>query len=471
VSGQRIFKDFFYHAGPVFPYTLAFFFCLLGFGKYAFFAHLLSMSSLMIVLVYATVEGRLRASLVLLVSASTAVGFYWHYPFPHYTHDAMAWGLVGFPFLVRTLPFADPRKAFGCGLVCGFFACVSYLTKLSVGVPFLAVYLAFFLASPFKLSSLSGYATGVLAALGSIGILIGGFEHYRFHTHSYMSTQEHRLGRFWNLSEYLSNFYWVVIAVTAGYFRREILKHRELCLLLLGSAGIAVFSLISGSIKPLTHAPLLGLTGGLAFVLFEKERAGGDSSARRLSGRICQASVAALLAVQILWTGIWCTGFAFQKFRKDQAKTILFDVQTIHTYRLQSGPMKGWLTQADWGLYLDQIVAFVKEKVPPGDSLLALPPWEMVYPLTGRESYRNWPYEVVPQTLSQRQYEIARNQFLAHPPDWIVLFKHPGAPRTVLNSYTDYLRLDKLIIMNYQVEWKMGLVAILRRNEGQALRV
>jgi hypothetical protein len=100
-TGQKMYSDFFYHAGPVFPYALALCFKLFGFNKIAILTQLILTSAGALLLVYGIFRKRMPFSAVMLVTACTLTGFHWIYPFPFYTQLSFLLGLTGLAVLTR----------------------------------------------------------------------------------------------------------------------------------------------------------------------------------------------------------------------------------------------------------------------------------------------------------------------------------------------------------------------------------
>jgi hypothetical protein len=135
------------------------------------------------------------------------------------------------------------------------------------------------------------------------------------------------------------------------------------------------------------------------------------------------------------------------------------------SYSIKSKPITGWLCPEKWGSAIEHAVDYINQSVPPGDSLLVMPPWQIVYALTNRDSYKKAPFTVVPKSIPApgKQFDILVNQIRSDPPDWIVTHVIPETFPRVINLYTAYLRLDSFLLREYLLERQWENLVILRK--------
>lgn len=450
--GQKPYVDFIYHLPPLFLYTMTAFATLFGFGKAGILAHLVTVSSGMIAASFFLVRGRIPSYAVLLVTALTTVGFYWHYPFPTFTHDAFFYVTLGVMVLSRALPLASPRSAFWSGFAGAAAAGLAAMTKPNIGVPFGAFFLALLALENNRKYSFSGYLLGGLGAMALCIPLIHDLEKLFFHMTTYISTQQGRLLNLLYPSRWFANGYWLFPAIVLPNISLKDRRIRASLILFTGVILLTLFVLNTSSFTPLAHIPMMGVSAGLGWMLLRKAT---TASPRRL--KMVFTLMTAAILFQMGQSGFYA--FRIAEGREHPNPFLKND------YEIQTEPLKGWRCIKVWGEPMDEIVRFVNTSVPKEDSLLVISPMQIVYALTRRESYRNIPFQFLINVnpAPGRQLEEVRNAILANPPRWLITHRDRG-PFPV-NVMLPYMRLQEFVFKNYEVIRSWGSYAILRKKQ------
>ena len=459
LCGQKFYTDVFYNAGPIFPVTLAFFIKLFGFGKVAVLFHLLFTSSLYILFVYEIARKHLPLPITFLLCLAAAT-FHWFYPFPNYIHDAYLWGLVAVWALAGRNPFTSSRNVYWSFFVCGLFVVLSCFTKHNIGVPYGLAVLAAAAFSGERTSSLSGFFLGgALASIMVIFFLIPDLHAFFYdNIFSYLAQEQERWAAFLSFRGFFAGFYWIIALVcfAAVYpFLRELANSAAL------TAGVvfaSYFSHHTNTAKPITHLPLL-----MAFVLLFKVK---DENFRK-SVRFRTALV--LLVLLGLGQVIPSVYSSLQYQKALRAK---------NTYSIQAAPLAGWRSEPDWGVAMDYFVDKINRFVPKNETLLMLDKMQIIYPLTGRESFKGVLFHfftyAIQKSISLRQQTY--DAVVRNPPDWIVTGyqvtgsisnpDNPSEPFLVTLPYdvlVHLLGLEDFISANYQLIDSMAGYAIFRK--------
>ncbi len=458
MHGQKPYVDFIYHVQPFFIYSMAWFFMLFGFTKAALLIHMLLVSSAMILITYFMVRKRASAFLAFVAAALTTICFHWHYPFPNFTFDAIFWGAVGIFALAVQTPFGSARAAFWTCLLCSFAAGVSFMNKANIGASYGVIFLVVALLSAKKAAAIEGYLSGaLLAALGS-ALLAPDMGRFFLANCDYLASQHVRLLMLLRPESWIENGYWVpVLVVVLNLYGRQ-KASQELGVLFLGVVFVAIVSLSTGSWRLPCHIPLMGITVGLGFVLLEEIKSSSDTTFREAARK---GSVGALIVVALMQGGQ--TGlFSFQAALGQQPPGSYLHIEK-HDYVIQSKPLDGWRCPRRWGEPLDHAVDFIKQNVSQGESLVVLAQMQILYSLTGRESFRGMPFQFMPQILPApgRQTEAVEKAVMEHPPDWIVTYQegHLFYER----FYAVLPELERYVQAHYALVQSWNPYVILRR--------
>ena len=116
------------------------------------------------------------------------------------------------------------------------------------------------------------------------------------------------------------------------------------------------------------------------------------------------------------------------------------------------------------GEALDAAVIWINKNIPKNESLLVLTDLQVLYPLTGRDSYRGVPFIFAAGELPGlgKQLEQVRNHILTYPPDWIITHRIPLASHKV-RAIVSYLGLKEFILNSYVHAQIYNQYVILRR--------
>lgn len=458
MHGQKPYVDFLYHAQPFFIYAMAWFFMLFGFTKAAFLSHMLFVSSGMILMTYFMVRQRASAFLAFVAAGLTAVGFHWHYPFPNFTFDAIFWGTMGLFALAAQTPFRSARAAFWTSALCSAAAGISFMNKANMGAAFGLVFLMTVLISEKKAAAIGGYLSGgLIAALGS-ALLIPDMGRFFFANSDYLASQHVRLFMLLRPESWLENGYWVPVLVVVLNFYGRPLAAREPAMLFLGVAFVAIVSLSTGSWLLPSHIPFMGAAVGLGFVLLEEMKSFSPTPMREAARR---GSVKALIVIALM-QGAQTGLFSFQAALGQQPSGSQLHIEK-HDYVLQSKPLDGWRCPRRWGEPLDHAVDFIKQNVPQQESLVVLTQMQILYSLTGRESFRGMPFQFVPQIMPApgRQTEEVEKAVMEQPPDWIVTYQQGHLFHK--RFYAVLPELEKYVQAHYALVQSWSPYVILRR--------
>lgn len=424
--GQKPYVDFSYTSGPLHLYMNAFFFWLFGFGKTAILAHLVSVHSIVIVLTYVLARRRCPVIPSVIVALLTTACFYWPISHPWYDQSAHFWGILGVVVLAMIVPIRSPKAAFLTGLGAGAAAVFSFMCKTNIGAAYGLVFLVVLLVSEERVRALAGFALGAAAALlVTVVFFMGSLLRYVDQAIvAYGSASLNRFSFFTLGHMWLLNEHWVPAAIVGLNFlapesRRK--EHTALRVLFFGVTMVSIFSSVTGSMSYLANVPLWGLEMALGLsVLYAMFAAARDKFRRWVHG----IAIFALLAVSLLWIraavslGMGLTTWTY------------LGIDPIGNYALRSEPMRGWMCRKERGEALDQAVEYVKSHIPPEDSLLVLGDLQILYALTGRQSFRGVPFifgtaagfEMPSLPRLRRQ---VRENVLANPPRWVLLLEGP----------------------------------------------
>ncbi len=452
LKGQKPYIDFIYFSGPIHLYLHALFFKLFGFGKTAVWVHLWMVNSIVVVFVYLLTYRWMPFYLTFLVAVLTTTSFYWPVSHPWHDQSTHLWGIVGIAYLSRRIPFTKPSQAFQTGLFCGVMAVLSFMTKINIGMAYLVLFALVCLVSDQRKNALLGYGIGLGAALIVMRLLITDPKAYIDQIVTYgQLTRDQRLSGFLQISKWLSNYYWFPLVIVGLNICAFVKPLKEWIILFIGTFVVAIISIVSGQMIPEANVCLWGVFLGLAFILLFKKRnliRGGKHVL------LWRSSLGAL----IIFTFV-LIGFSV-KFGLDlKAWTYITGKTPVGVYAIETEPFKGWHTDPIKGQALDQFANFIKSNVPADQSLLVLSDLQILYALTGRDSYRGIPLFVFRKNhmpVPGKQLEEVSRHLREHLPDWIIL--------DVDNYFLEipYLGLKDIINKDYFVVFPSGPYALIR---------
>jgi hypothetical protein len=450
--GQRPYVDFIYVMGPIHLYFYLMAFKIFGFGKMGVLAYLLFIPSLLVTLMFVTLRKYLPVWVTLIVLLLTTVSFQWNIAHPWYDQTSHLWGVAAVLILVNFFMKSSGRIPWGIGFFCGIMTVLSTMSKTNIGVAYGVCFFVILLCCAGREKSLLGYLAGLLCATAFVFIFLIRYPRPYFEqilTHT-QAVAGNRFSAMLNLKAWSVNYYWVCPAVLLAFVNRRLWKAKELFLVFICLTFVAIYSVHTGNIIKPANIYLWGVQMGLAFlVLFYPNFRGPD---KRLPKSILWGT-----GVLACWSGIL---IALAVMSGMQLKVWTYTKrQPFGDYTLQSGPLKGWKTEAWAGKPADALVDYINEFVPKTDSLLNLTDMYIIYALTGRDSYRGIPVMFMEKNMPApgRQTNLVREYILTHPPQWIIV---------QIGTFIDEIRfldLDKEFREHYVAVFRSGWYFLLKR--------
>lgn len=416
--GQTPYLDFYYNAGPMHLYMHAFFFAILGFGKNAILAHLLTVNAIAAILLYFMARKRLPPFEGALATVIGAVSFYLPISHPWYDQNAAFWIIAG----LAALELGGPR-AFTAGLLAG----LGILTKTNVGLFGAAALLV--VADTGRVRFIVGAAAGSIGMLAVQGLL----DDFIYQTLiAYTDTRDRltdleklRRAILFNPSAYL----FLISAIFR--FRR--------------AAAFALTGFLSAFTSSMNAPTNLIFLGATFLYLFASVR----------HDRIFRGAALAL----------WLTAFAHvAMFARFPSQWYWRDSNVDNSYAMKTPAMRGWRCGSERGPGFDWAVEKAAG-LPRHESLFVFPDATIIYGLAGRESYRPAPFifHVRQMPAPGRLYDEFRHAFLDAPPDWILLHEENEVWKFDTRELLTWLRLREFIRNNYNVIDAHGTFQLLEK--------
>jgi hypothetical protein len=248
------------------------------------------------------------------------------------------------------------------------------------------------------------------------------------------------------------NYYWLIALTVFWACRHAARKLNQEAALFYGLIFIGLFSMLTGSMVHEANVPLQGICCAMAFILIG-----------RTSGAPSQAKEKKRSRWSLLFLLVLASGLIFQSVVYGfQLKVWTYAGTPYGDYALRSEPLRGWMFREGDGRDLDALHDFVKENVPEEETVLVLTDLQILYPLTGRDSFRGVPFIFLVDHLPVpgKQLEQVRQNIMEKPPDWIVTHRLRASFVTFL---IHYLELRDFIVSNYTPVKSWDTYAILRR--------
>lgn len=466
--GQAPYADFIFIAGPVHLWMNAFFFVLFGFGKAAVLAHLVAVQSIVILATFFIASRFAPAWAAVLAAALSMVCFYWPISHPWYDQSAHFWGILGTAFLARRIPAKTGRHAFWTGWVCAVLGIISLMTKANIGAMYFLTYGVVLLFGGHGLAAAAGFLAGAGAATGGFLILLrcpGRF--FEQTIAMYGRSNLCRFNQFADPRNWLFNFYWVPFGIVFVNFLFRPDKIRFLFpffVLFAGVSATALVSTLTGSMNPAANFPLWGIQVALALTVIGKDR---ETFTGFLAKGLYWVSLAAIVGTAVF--------FIKEAIPHGRNLTVwrYAGINPDGDYEIRAAPFRGWRCRRAAGEILDDMTDYVRREIPAKDSLLVLGDMQILYPLTGRESYRGIPFifdvrrqfplKNMPMPGAQTE-EVRRNIF-KNPPDWVIAYQGPSQLET--NFFVDRivprLGLSAFFEKNYDRVKKWGPYVLFKK--------
>jgi len=457
-KGQIPFQDFIFTTGPIHLYMTALFFFFFGFSKLALLVHLITISSVVIMATYMIAKKYSSIFISLIVTMLSTACFYWSLAFPLYDHSTHFWGVLAVALVWSQLPLSsNSNKNNFTAFVCGILIALAFMTKSNVGFSYAAVF--FILFSLSKDIKLVGYyiAGGVLV-LGLLFIFVFSSAQYydqSFTNFALTKNTFFQIRRFtYPLApvNWLRGYYWLIVLPVLWSSFSLIKELREELVLLLGIFFVAIMGMLTGSMLQESNIMLQGVIAALAFGILTKTK--NISSEKEIKIR-CHRS-ALFLTVLVFGLTLHSIVYGFE------LKPWTYVGDPFGNYALKAKPLQGWMLKHEDGEDIDGMVKFIKEEVKPNQSLLVLTDMQILYPLTGRDSYKGIPFffheNYVP--APGKQVELVRKKILENPPDWIITHRFK---RSFVTFIVQYLELRNFVVEGYDPVKSWHNYAILKR--------
>jgi hypothetical protein len=340
------------------------------------------------------------------------------------------------------------------------------MSKTNVGAAYGAAFFFALAGAERKWQALAGYAAGAVGAAGLLTLIVGSPRAYMDQVFSaYGQAASRRLGRFSLKSNWLVNHYWipfVVVSVNLGLHFDRWRDFGALLLLFNGITFAGIFAVHTGSMMPEANIPLWGIQMALALALVFKALDYGRTDA--LMRGFHKLSVAFLAAGALFLTAL------ATRYGVELRTWTYISNHPEGDYALKAGPLKGWMCRRATGELVDQMVTYIGDNVPKEDSLLILADMQILYALTGRESYRGVPFifDVRPGyelPVPGRQLEEVRKNVLADLPDWVLV--HEGGQQLETDFFVQdidsFLGLRDVLRAQYDRLMQWGPYVLLKR--------
>ena len=458
LCGQKLYVDVITHVQPLFPHIMALFFKLFGYGRHGALAHMVISSSAMIFLVYA-IARRLPVYAVAVVLALTMIGFYWNYPFPNYNQDGFLFGMPGVWALSSQIPFATKRSAFRTALLCGFFAVLSAMIKINIGVIYGAVFAGTLILGPFKKESLAGFTAGGLAGIAFTLPMTGDLREFLSQNYLYARNQAirgHHSHVFLVLKNWQVNGYWIPVTLVLLHLGKDVRKLLQRTALFTGIFFVAVIHYYTSSMFIKAHIPLMGTLVGLGWLLLEEVRDNaGTGAALKGIRRFTVPALIVFSVFQMVQSAAFSSQIAFGKAHPNP---------DLHReYVIKTEPLTGWQSPQALGEAFDQVSIYLNQSVPKKDSLLILAPLYPLYAMTGRQSYRGISYDFKIENMPAPGAHVQRVKkvILNNPPDWLLTYKDESP--FPINAQLAYMEIQGFILAHYKIEKSWGPIGLLKK--------
>jgi len=333
---------------------------------------------------------------------------------------------------------------------------LSILSKTNTGGIYMLCFFAALLMTPKRRYSIVSYAAGGLFMTAVMALVMGEPMLFLEQTvFQYGAKQEARLVflMFWPL--WVRNYYWMVVALAFPAFLLHPRKQAFHFTLLFGLSIVALFSLITGSLRETQHFPVIGCCIAIAYVMFYRAR---EFVRFRAEKRFYQVLTVLLTLVSIMLSTISIKAGALREFGAGSG------MNERGTYAMKAAPFRGWKTIGWKGEAVDQIVEYIIQNIPKDQSLLILNDLQIVYGLAGRDSFPGvpflWHIGHLPATVEQLKQ--VHSNILLNPPDWILTSVHAGYP--MLNELIEHLRLPPEFLKTYVPvkRWETGYILLGR---------
>ncbi|MDP3920623.1 MAG: hypothetical protein Q8R76_07450 [Candidatus Omnitrophota bacterium] len=443
LTGQHPYLDFQWYCGPIHLYFLAAFIGILGFGKTAISAYLAFTSMCVMAATFLTTWRKIPFVLCLLCTTLAGTGFSWSRPYPSVDFTVHVWGILAIAALTTQIPFRGTRQAFGYGLFAGAMGILALATHTEIGAAYCLTFLVFILLAEKRWDALAGFIFGVIITGLAVRFLFihapSEFLDGLRGTYEPESAIRHRLIVFTMvMTSWFRNHYWiaaVAVFIAVSPFRKSQAQWLTLFF------GIGIIGMLSAKLSYFeeeAHLPVAGIYTGLGFIILYAIK------------ELCQSlknKITRLISLAMLVTGALLQIIS-------GSKSAIMHYELNHpsyphgTYSVQTEAFTNWMVYPPTGKNLDAIVNYINT-IPEGDSLLILCDMQVVYGLTGRESYKGIPlqWQAGHVPIPGRRAEAVGRTIVENPPDWIVIKHDSGWDDYIV--LRDYLKFPPDFLEQY----------------------
>jgi hypothetical protein len=444
-SGQRFYKDFYYHAGPLDACLHAFFFTLFGFNKTAILIHMCAGASVAAAVTFFIARKEFSALRSSGLAFLTGLIFYGPISQPWHDQNAMAWILGAYAiFYLRT------KYRISSAASCGVLIAFSFLTKPNFGAAAAVCFgvLFLFLRSweelrAFVIGGVVGAGLTIVTLTEATQYVENSFVHY------HATNRLVDLGRLKQVFIYNPStallFVSLILWVAGG--KKFVKTQKEIIALFISLIFINVFSAWSGAMVIPSNICALGLAVTFLCIAFSRfQKSTPNKRFVRVSYALCSLTLAAasfysVIATDCLLSWTW---------RGHAARS---------SYEFKTPSMRGWKCDPTVCPGVDKVVAYLETNVPKTDTLFVFPDALIIYALSGHQSFLHapiyWqrPYEGAEAPLEGPFYDNFRNSFLKQPPQWIVIHNQTEVPLFDTAATLDWLQLNGWIQSNSVKVW------------------
>lgn len=412
---------------------------------------MLLVHSAVILAVYFMLRKKLPLFLTFLVTLLTTASFMW--PLSHPWHDLTAhlWGIAALALLVRHLPITSRRSITMIYLTCGVLAGLAFMTKTPLGLLYGALFFSAAVSGPHRTKAGASCLGGFLAATGIVLIFIDVPAFIQQITAYSLSESQVRFPALTGFGNWFVNYYWIIFFIMGANFFLYGRKKIQTAVVFTATIFTAILSVLTGGIEHSQNIFLWGPVMGISFWSLYQVKPLACQNWQKYVWRGSALSLTLLAAILIIIS----IQYGLQrKVWTYSGKSAIGD------YSIQTPPLQNWRCSHSQGIVLDQLARFIHNQVPKNDQLLILTDMQILYALTGRESYRGVPLFVMNaghMPVPGHQAEMVRAELKSNPPDWIVT--DIGSFMTLL----PYLNFQQIMRDHYHQVQTFGTYAIFKK--------
>ena len=326
---------------------------------------------------------------------------------------------------------------------------LSLKTKPSIGGAYGLLYFVCLLSQGWRWQALAGYIIGVTCIFFLINAFIESAHSLEQTLEYNIQMAQRRLHRLGVLKNWFVNFYWIPLLVVIGNVLVVRQKFSSLLVLFIGMYFLNIFSILSGGIIWQANIFLWGIFTALAFLVIYSFKETYSKDWQRYLWKISNGFLFFMTVGLIVISAR--DGYHLKVWS-------YISVNPIGDYAIKTEPLKGWRSNPYQGMVLDESVKFLKSHMDDDDTLLVVTDMQILYALTGRDSYRGIQLIVFQKDhapVPGQQVQEVKKKIQANLPDWIV---------TDAGGYIEimpYIGMAETIREKYEVAKNMGHYAIL----------